>query len=350
MTDLVALLAAAWEAFDLPDPGPRGLAMLRARPSTAFAGPLAPDRIVAEQGFRPDRDALAARGFEVHPSLPEESAAFRATAVLAVRAKAEALAATARAWALASDGAPVLVAGAKTDGIEGLQRALRRAGLDPVARPGGHGRVLLLRRDGPAPPDFADWVAAAARAPRAALPSGAPAVTQAGVFSWDGADPGSVLLARTLPRLKGRIADLGAGWGFLAEAVLASDEVETLDLVEAEHAALACARENARDPRVAFHWTDARDSGLPAGAFDAVVCNPPFHAGRAAEPSLGEAFIAAAARLLKPSGALWLVANRGLPYDRALGEAFAEVEPAGGDGRYRVVRAARPRRSKSSRR
>ncbi|MEM6745680.1 MAG: methyltransferase, partial [Pseudomonadota bacterium] len=180
--------------------------------------------------------------------------------------------------------------------------------------------------------------------PGARLRGAPPAVTAAGIFSWDGADPGSALLAEALPPLQGVVADLGAGWGFLSAAVLASAAVARIDLIEAEHAALTCARANLDDARAAFHWADARSPRLAEGGHDAVICNPPFHEARAAEPALGDAFIASAARLLKPSGALWLVANRHLPYARALDARFAQVEELAGDRRYRIVRAARPRR------
>ena len=62
--------------------------------------------------------------------------------------------------------------------------------------------------------------------------------------------------------------------------------------------ALDAARVNVTDPRAAFRWADVR--ALPRGGaeFDAVVSNPPFHQGRAAEPELGAGFIAALALLL----------------------------------------------------
>ena len=54
-----------------------------------------------------------------------------------------------------------------------------------------------------------------------------------------------MLLARHLPReMKGRIADLGAGWGWLAAQALTRPEIRELHLVEAEADALACARLN----------------------------------------------------------------------------------------------------------
>jgi 16S rRNA (guanine1207-N2)-methyltransferase len=72
--------------------------------------------------------------------------------------------------------------------------------------------------------------------------------------------------------------------------------------------------------------------------------NPPFHAGRAADPALGRAFIAAAARMLSPTGQLWLVANRHLAYETALQEHFRQVAEIGGDPSFRIMHAARPKR------
>ena len=83
-----------------------------------------------------------------------------------------------------------------------------------------------------------------------------------------------------------------------------------------------------RDPDipVGYHWIDVA-RGVPA-RYDAVVCNPPFHLGRDPDPALGIAFIRAAAAALVPGGRLWLVANRRLPYEAALGAAFARLVDA----------------------
>ncbi len=74
--------------------------------------------------------------------------------------------------------------------------------------------------------------------------------------------------------------------------------------------------------------------------------NPPFHTSRAADLALGVSFIRAARRMLAPDGVLWMVANRHLPYDAVLTELFLTVEDGGGDGAFRVIRAAKPRRAK----
>jgi 16S rRNA (guanine1207-N2)-methyltransferase len=76
---------------------------------------------------------------------------------------------------------------------------------------------------------------------------------------------------------------------------------------------------------------------------DLVVMNPPFHQGRAAQPALGVAFIQAAAAMLAPSGSLWMVANRHLPYEGALAAAFREVEEVGGTPAFKLFRATGPK-------
>jgi len=155
-----------------------------------------------------------------------------------------------------------------------------------------------------------------------------------------------VLLEGLLPsKLGPKVADLGAGWGYLAHAVLARDGVKRLEVVEAEADALACARANIDDPRARFHWADATRF-RPENLLECVVMNPPFHTGRDADPALGAAFISAAHRMLAPDGVLYLVANRHLPYDEVLNAAFLTVEQIGGDAVFRVIRANRPRRTR----
>ena len=77
--------------------------------------------------------------------------------------------------------------------------------------------------------------------------------------------------------------------------------------------------------------------------------NPPFHSGRQADPRLGAAFIASAARLLTGAGRLWMVANRHLPYETVLAEYFAKVTEIGGDTRFKVIEATGAGRAKKHR-
>ena len=287
----------------------------------------APPDAVAVTGFRPDHDALAASGLAVARDL---EGAFDGAVVFAARAKALTLDLIARGAGAVPPGAPVIVDGAKADGIESVLRLCREAfdvG-EPFSK--AHGKCFAF----PAAPAPEGWAAEAREVDGF--------VTRPGVFSADGADPGSALLAEHLGGLAGRVCDLGAGWGFLGRALLASDAVTALACVEAEADALDCARVNLPDPRATFHWADA--AGWEGGPFDAVVSNPPFHAGRRADPSLGQGFVAAAARLLAPRGRFLMVANRHLPYEAALAGAFAERVVLADAGGYKVIEARRPAR------
>ena len=151
------------------------------------------------------------------------------------------------------------------------------------------------------------------------------------------------LLAALPEKLPSKIADLGAGWGYLSRHILDHPGVKLLHVVEAEAAALACARENVTDPRAEFHWQDATKF-IPPTKLDAVIMNPPFHTSRAADPGLGQAFIRAAAGMLSPQGQLWLVANRQLPYEATLAEMFGTCQQIADTGGFKVLHAAKPLR------
>ena len=174
-------------------------------------------------------------------------------------------------------------------------------------------------------------------------------LSRPGLFAWDRVDTASALLAAHLPKdLNGRVADLGAGYGYLSTQVIARcPAVTAIDLYEAEARALEPARINlaeaiaasGRQISVEVHWHDVT-AGL-AHRYDAIVTNPPFHQGRADLPELGRAFIDAAADALLPRGRLWLVANRHLPYEATLAARFAQVRTVAVQDGFKVIEAVR---------
>lgn len=167
---------------------------------------------------------------------------------------------------------------------------------------------------------------------------GLDAWSQPGVFAWDRIDPGTALLAHHLPALSGAGADLGCGYGALATVVLGSASVASLRLIDLDRRAVEAARLNVEDMRATFEWADVRT--LPtAGVLDFVVSNPPFHDGGAEDRRLGQGFIRQAAALLRRGGVAWIVANRHLPYEHELKEAFGRVRPVIEGGGYKVFEA-----------
>jgi 16S rRNA (guanine1207-N2)-methyltransferase len=323
-----ARLTLALETGAITFPAEGRIAVYRPRIGDDLSA-LPQDRITVLTGFKPDHDHFA-KGYSVTPAAP-----YAAGLVCLPRAREAARALVAAAAAEVAPGGLVVVDGQKTDGIDTALKDLRgRVDLSESLSK-AHGKLASFL----AGPDLSDWAAR----PRQ-IEGGFQ--TLPGVFSADGPDRGSVLLAQALPaKFGGKVADLGAGWGYLARAILAHPGVKRLDLVEAEADALACARVNVTDERARFHWADA--TGFrPDTLLDAVVMNPPFHHGRDADPGLGAAFIQAARRMLAPSGALWLVANRHLPYDAALSAAFLEHREVAGDSAFRVIHAIKPIRAK----
>lgn len=326
----------AWPAADR-------VLFLRARHGPGLPADAAGWRV--EQSFRPAADALLAAGIPVEPE--HATGDFDLVLALPPRQRQESRALLARAWQRLAPGGVLVAAQRNDEGARSLQGDIAALFGAVQAASKHHCRVVIARRGDAAPPsDGADALAAAwlaDDAPRAVGPTGL--LSRPGVFAWDHVDPGSALLVEHLPSdLVGRAADLGAGIGVLSLALLSRcPGIASLDLYEAEARALSLARANvdARDPDipVGYHWHDVT-RGLPA-RYDSIVSNPPFHVGREPDPALGQAFIAAAAAALAPGGRLWLVANRQLPYEAALGAGFASVRCVVARDGYKIIEARR---------
>ena len=306
---------------------PAGAVTLMRPPATYDVTELPRADLRIMHGYYPDVADWQAAGFDVSQDMAPSAVAV----VVLPRAKALAQALIAEACAKAD---LVIVDGQRTDGVDSIFKTCRNRLGDLPSVTKAHGRLFWFA----ASDAFADWAA------------GPPVIgshgyfTAAGVFSDGAVDQGSTVLAAALPpKLPARMADLGAGWGYLSQAVLTRDKVMSIDLIEAEAQSLACARLNVTDTRAAFHWADALQFTAKPG-YDGIVMNPPFHTGRAADAGLGRAFIAAAARLLTPNGKLWMVANRHLPYETTLAEYFRNIDVIGGNGGFKVFHATKPKR------
>ena len=286
--------------------------------------------IDAEQSFRPAFLRLK----QAVPRL--EHGGHELGLVLLTKHKEENFANIARGWALLAPGGTLVCAGANDDGAASLEKHVAKAfgGADTLSK--FHSRVFWFTKGDRTPPDY--WQKLATLQP---VGDGS-WFSQPGVFSWDHADDGSALLAAHLPHdLSGHVGDFGCGWGFLTRHVLATcPAVTKVDGIDAEHRAVEAARANVPDARATFHWLDLINEPAPA-TYDAIVCNPPFHAGRAAEPALGQGFIAVAARALRPGGRFYMVANRGLPYEPLLKANFASFETLADNNKFRVTHAVR---------
>lgn len=290
------------------------------------------DALDCRQSFRPAHDRLAEAGFRAVTDLGKD---YALGLVTLTKHKVENRALVAQALSLLRPDGVLLCGGAKDEGAASLEKEVdKRFGL--LGSLSKHQcRVFWLSTA-----EAADW--AAEGAPRPVPGTGM--VARAGCFSPDHVDNGSRILAGLLPdNMTGRVADLGAGWGYLSDQVLGRfPAVDKVDLYEAESLALDDARTNlARfGDRAAFHWCDVTQGLGEVAPYDWVIANPPFHEGARTDPGIGQAFIRAAWKAIRRRGKFWLVANRHLPYEADLRRWFRDVETVAQAEGFKVFQAS----------
>lgn len=321
-----------------------GTLFLRARDGWPLRAAARPG-LVCEQSFKPEADALTRSGWTVRdPDAADDGMRYPLVLALPPRQRDEARALLARALAHCEAGGMVVACMPNDEGAKSGEADLKKlAGLSGSLSK-HHCRVFWVRRDDAAIDAdlLAQWLSLDAVRPIL----GGRFLSRPGVFAWDRIDVASQLLADHLPvDLRGRAADLGAGYGFLSDALLARCVgIASLDAYEAEARALALARRNLADAAarlpLRFLWQDAT-TGL-SETYDVIVTNPPFHAQQsAARPDIGRAFIAAAAAALAPGGRLWLVANRNLPYELELDANFGSVRIVAQQQGFKIIEAVK---------
>lgn len=290
------------------------------------------------QGFRPDFLKLERAGQTVSPE--PVGGDYDMALIVASRHRGENELRLAEAIARVKSGGLIIMAGGKTDGISSLRKRLAQdIGVDGHLSK-NHGEVFWFARS----PQADEWAAVVAATERP--PVDGRFRTSPGMFSHDRIDAGSQFLADILPaKLSGRAADFCAGWGYLSvELAAKAPGITAIELFEADYRALEAAKANmaALAPQIdaSFHWADLATEKVER-RFDVIVMNPPFHQGRASEPGIGQAMVRAASDALKPNGQLFMVANRGLPYDEALAKGFRQVEVLTEDKTFRLWRARR---------
>ena len=133
-----------------------------------------------------------------------------------------------------------------------------------------------------------------------------------GIFSPDHVDLGTRVLRRTVPEPRGRVLDIGCGWGPISiAAALMSPDVSVV-AIDVNERALDLARRNAAIAGVGDRVSVGLPSVVPATeTFDTIWSNPPIRIGKAAlHELLGEWL-----PRLSPGGEAWLVVQRNLGAD-----------------------------------
>jgi 16S rRNA (guanine1207-N2)-methyltransferase len=324
----------------------RGALFIRARFGAPLQAPAWPG-LVCQQTFKPDAAALERAHLRVlSDDLDAGNERYPLVLLLPPRQRDEARALIARAVRAVEPGGQILACASNNEGARSCEADLDRMAGPVTTRSKNKCRVFWTAPlNGPRDVALAEeWLALDAPRPIA----GGRFISRPGIFAWDRIDVASQLLAGLLPSdLAGRAADLGAGFGYLGVELLERCAgIAALDVFEAERRALDLARRNlaAFEARahIRYCWHDVT-AGL-VDRYDTIVCNPPFHThARADRPDVGRRFIAAAAAALQPGGRLWMVANRHLAYEAALGAGFERVRIVTQQHGYKIVEAVKAR-------
>ncbi|MCP4185171.1 MAG: class I SAM-dependent methyltransferase [Hyphomicrobiales bacterium] len=298
-------------------------------PAEVFDIPEFREKLVCEQTFRPLFLDLKQAELRVVPQLLPCSEAvsniqqydFSVCLILAGKFKALNEHMIDRAHMMTKAGGSIIVAGEKNNGIGSLQKRAARSGRITSSISKYHSVVFELESIG----GFANTIITPQRK---VYSDGRTYITASGLFSSDGPDDGSRLLAGHFDdKIQGSVADLGAGWGYLsAELIFRSNNIASLDLYEADWNGINISRQNltsiSKNVETGFNWHDVVFEVI-SKRYNWVIMNPPFHTGRDTSTKLGQNFIQSASSILKPRGKLLMVANRHLAYEATLAKYFS---------------------------
>ncbi len=171
----------------------------------------------------------------------------------------------------------------------------------------------------------------------------------ANAFSRGALDAGARLLLTTLPQGDEALeaADLGCGNGVLALGLARRCPRARVLGVDESYQAIASALGNARraglsavlgGPGARFEVADGLET-CAVGSLDLVVCNPPFHQGRAEGDQVAWEMFRHARRALRRGGRLLVVGNRHLGYHWKLERLFDRCRTISSDRRFVVLEA-----------
>ncbi len=308
---------------------------LRAR-SGPIPVEIRPEQVECQQSFKPYADELMRAGW----SLPEDiDKNYPVVMVLPPPQRDEARALFVRALQHAHEDGLVVVSMENSEGAKSGEKDLRALAPNLQSLSKNKCRVFWTAKKDVDEDLMQSW--AQLDVPHIIETTGF--VSRPGIFAWNRIDDASRLLTEYLPKdLSGSGAELGAGFGFLAQSVLRQCEnVKSMDVFEAEARALECAKLNLagfeKNVRLDYRWHDVAE-GIQ-GPYDFVISNPPFHQGHDELQTLGQAFIASAARALKPGGRFYMVANRHLPYEETLKNNFSKCNALAMKNGFKVFEA-----------
>lgn len=166
-----------------------------------------------------------------------------------------------------------------------------------------------------------------------------------GVFSYGEVDDGTRLLLEHLPKFpKGaRVHDFGCGCGVISTWLKVRQPELNVSASDINALAFAATKATLRAngvQGVVVH-TVAGLGPIP-GPLDVIVTNPPFHTGQSIDRKIVDELFLSARSKLKSGGAIYVVANRFLPYKDAMTKIIGFTQVLAENPQFWVLKAVRP--------
>jgi 16S rRNA (guanine1207-N2)-methyltransferase len=164
-----------------------------------------------------------------------------------------------------------------------------------------------------------------------------------GLFGWDKIDQGSAFLLEHLPDCLSQLPvapqsmlDLGCGYGFLT-LMTRHLPLTRRTAIDNNAAALQAIKKNAEHYclDVEIFASDAGSS--LSGAYDLILCNPPFHQGFSVDGCLTEKFLQNCRNLLSPHGLALFVVNAFIGLEKKAASKFSSVTQIANNQSFKLV-------------
>ena len=167
-------------------------------------------------------------------------------------------------------------------------------------------------------------------------------ITDAGVFSRDGLDMGTRIMLEAMPEMRGRVLDLGCGWGPVGLAVGKKYPDTDIVMTDINLRAVETAEKNLKANGVKNAKAIQGDGYENVeGKFDFILLNPPIRTGK----NVIYGMFSDARDYLSESGALYIVIRKQQGAESAekyLNTIYGDVERIAREKGYWVLRCARP--------
>ncbi len=171
-------------------------------------------------------------------------------------------------------------------------------------------------------------------------------VSKPGIYGYKKIDEGSRFLVETLAEIdesiKGKVLDLGCGYGYLAGSLGDHPDVTELVATDCNVPAVVLCEYNLKQLDIPATVTlDDCGSMLEDRTFDRIICNPPFHQGFGTSQPLTEKFVQNCKRLLRRKGIAYLVVNKFIAIEKICSEQSVRCQQIASNNQFKIMQLER---------